>query len=225
MAKSASAPKSDSPAPVAAAAAAAPKVSKAAASAAPAAAAAAPKVSKAKDAKVAAPVVAAAPEVSAEASVADVAASAASTFTDAFAKLHNLSSTIASLRTELRTLERQFNREIRTANKANKRRKSSGQRAPSGFRKPTSISNELAEFLGKPVGTVLSRTDVTREVNAYIREHKLQDAENGRKINPDTKLKNLLKVKKGEELTYFNLQRYMSPHFAKSVKEPVAASA
>ena len=62
----------------------------------------------------------------------------------------------------------------------------------------------------------MARTEVTREINAYIREHKLQDKDNGRKIIPDKKLTGLLKIKKGEELTYFNLQKYMSPHFAKA---------
>jgi chromatin remodeling complex protein RSC6 len=57
---------------------------------------------------------------------------------------------------------------------------------------------------------------VTREVNAYIRAQKLQDKDNGRKINPDAKLLKLLKLKKGDELTYFNLQKYMAVHFAKS---------
>jgi chromatin remodeling complex protein RSC6 len=68
---------------------------------------------------------------------------------------------------------------------------------------------------------------VTREINAYIRTNNLQDKENGRRINPDSKLKSLLKLKKGEELTYFNLQRYMSPHFAtaKSTAAAVAISA
>ena len=61
----------------------------------------------------------------------------------------------------------------------------------------------------------MARTEVTREINGYIRQHSLQDKDNGRKINPDTKLRTLLKIKKNDELTYFNLQRYMSPHFAK----------
>jgi upstream activation factor subunit UAF30 len=113
-------------------------------------------------------------------------------------------------------LKRQHARELRAANKANKRRKTNANRAPSGFVKPTLISNELAAFLGKPEGSVLARTEVTREVNAYIRTQKLQDKDNGRKINPDAKLLKLLKLKKGEELTYFNLQKYMAAHFAKS---------
>ena len=62
----------------------------------------------------------------------------------------------------------------------------------------------------------MARTDVTKEINAYIRAHKLQDPENGRKINPDKKLAALLRIGKSDELTYFNLQRYMSPHFIKA---------
>ena len=84
--------------------------------------------------------------------------------------------------------------------------------------KPTLISNELAAFLGKPTGTEMARTEVTREINSYIRANSLQDKDNGRKINPDKKLTTLLKLKKTDELTYFNLQRYMSPHFAKASK-------
>ena len=62
----------------------------------------------------------------------------------------------------------------------------------------------------------MAHTEVTREINGYIRQHSLQDKDNGRKINPDKALASLLKIKNGEELTYFNLQRYMSPHFAKA---------
>ena len=128
----------------------------------------------------------------------------------------------ATLRSELRALERHAVREIRTAQKASaKKRRKVGNRAPSGFVKPTLISKELSDFLGKSDGAEMARTEVTREINAYIRNNNLQDKENGRRINPDAKLKSLLKLKKGEELTYFNLQRYMSPHFATASK-PVA---
>ena len=66
----------------------------------------------------------------------------------------------------------------------------------------------------------MARTDVTREINKYIRAHDLQDKENGRKINPDEPLRNLLKLTSETDvvLTYFNLQRYMGPHFPKSAK-------
>lgn len=138
-------------------------------------------------------------------------------FTEFMAKLQAVSAQMSSLRTEFRGLERQVSRDLKAAAKITaKRKKKSGNRAPSGFVKPTLISNELAAFLGKPQGTEMARTEVTREINAYIQQHKLQNPENRRKILPDTKLKSLLKIKKGEELTYFNLQKYMSPHFAKA---------
>ena len=150
--------------------------------------------------------------------------SLSSLFSEFGSKLHTLSSGLSSLRSDFRTLERNVAREMRAAQKASKRKRKTGNRAPSGFVKPTLISKELAEFLGKPVGTELARTEVTREINAYIRTHNLQDKENGRKINPDSKLKSLLQVKKGEELTYFNLQQYMSRHFAKAAGSAVAAA-
>jgi chromatin remodeling complex protein RSC6 len=144
-----------------------------------------------------------------------------SLFSEFGSKLQTLSSGLSTLRSDFRTLERHVAREMRAAQKISKRKRKSGNRAPSGFVKPTLISKELATFLGKPVGSEWARTEVTREINAYIRTHSLQDKENGRKINPDAKLRSLLQLKKDEELTYFNLQKYMSPHFAKAT--PVAA--
>jgi upstream activation factor subunit UAF30 len=142
------------------------------------------------------------------------------------AKLQQLGVLISSLKAEYRTLEKKWTREIKTAQKqSSKRKRKAGNRAPSGFVKPTKISDELASFLGKEKGTEMARTDVTREINTYIRAHKLQDKDNGRKINPDTKLATLLKLKKTDELTYFNLQKYMSPHFAKAIKVEATATA
>lgn len=138
-------------------------------------------------------------------------------FGEFMAKLQAVSSQFSALRTEFRGLERQVSRDLKAAAKVSaKRKRKTGNRAPSGFVKPTLISNELASFLGKPEGTEMARTEVTREINSYIREHKLQDKDNGRKIIADKKLTGLLKLKKDDELTYFNLQKYMSPHFAKA---------
>jgi chromatin remodeling complex protein RSC6 len=207
-----------------------------ASSAAPAAAAApAAKVAKPKAASkasseaaaAAAPAVApATPVVEGEAAAAEVEGSvSAALYVSVLSKLQGAQSLITSIRSEVNELKRQHARELRVANKANKRRKTNANRAPSGFVKPTLISNELAAFLGRPEGSVLARTEVTREVNAYIRTQKLQDKDNGRKINPDAKLLKLLKLKKGEELTYFNLQKFMAAHFAKTVPAAAAGAA
>ena len=139
------------------------------------------------------------------------------TFSGFLQKLQGLASQMNVLKTEFRALEKKAVRELKAAQKVNaKRKRKSGNRSPSGFVKPTLISDELAKFLQKPSGTEMARTEVTREINTYIRAHNLQDKTNGRKINPDQQLAALLKIQSGDELTYFNLQRYMSPHFAKA---------
>ena len=180
-----------------------------------------PKVPKTET--VSAPVVTETVAVADSADATDAADLAAQS-TEFLAKLNQLGSLLASLKTEYRSLEKKWSREIKTAQKSQaKRKRKSGNRQPSGFVKPTKISDELAKFLEKPAGTEMARTDVTREINKYIRSHNLQDKENGRKINPDAKLQTLLKLKKTDELTYFNLQRYMSPHFSKAEKAATTA--
>jgi chromatin remodeling complex protein RSC6 len=130
---------------------------------------------------------------------------------------------LASLKKDLAALDKQIIRDLRvSAKKSGKRSTPKGDRQPSGFVKPAKITAELATFLGKPVDTMMARTEVTKEVNAYIREHKLQDPTNGRIIVPDAKLNGLLKVSKDDQLTYFNLQRYMKVHFIPSAPAPTA---
>ena len=147
-------------------------------------------------------------------------------FTELLGQLTSLRSQLTTITGVVRSLQKRTDRELKLAQKAGRRRaRKSGNRAPSGFVKPTLISLELANFLGKDQGTEMARTAVTREINSYIRAHKLQDPKNGRRILPDTKLRKLLKVGKADELTYFNLQRYMSPHFAKANQPFPAANA
>jgi len=190
---------------------------------------------KPKAVKAEAPVVETAPTTSGETApttsgevapvVADAEAPLAEQSVEFLAKLQQLGALINSIKSEYKALEKKWTREVKTAQKlSSKRKRKAGNRAPSGFVKPTKISDELASFLGKEKGSEMARTDVTREINTYIRAHKLQDAANGRKINPDKKLATLLKLKTTDELTYFNLQRYMSPHFAKASKEVVVVA-
>ncbi|GAG15471.1 unnamed protein product, partial [marine sediment metagenome] len=139
------------------------------------------KVTK-KVAAVAAPVVAA--PVVAEPVVAAPAEVAVPTLGDSFAELlghlQSLRSNLTKVTGQVRALQKRADRELKNAQKLSKKRsKRTGNRAPSGFVKPTKISMELANFLGKPKGTEMARTEVTREINGYIRAHNLQDPKNG----------------------------------------------
>ena len=139
-------------------------------------------------------------------------------FTDFIGRFQSMITQFSILKTELRNLEKATSKQLKIAQKLNNKKRRKGSRAPSGFVRPSLISEELATFLGKPAGSEMARTDVTREINKYIRANSLQDKENGRKIIPDKPLKTLLKLEDSVELTYFNLQKYMGPHFPKVVK-------
>ena len=141
-----------------------------------------------------------------------------------YTKLAESHQIISSLKADFRALEKFYLREIKTAQKqSSKRKRKAGNRAPSGFVKPTRISDDLAAFLEKPIGSEMARTEVTREINKYIRTNNLQDKENGRKIIPDKKLSTLLVLTPEDHLTYFNLQRYMSKHFARATRDVTTA--
>lgn len=183
------------------------------------------KETKPRAKKEAAPVVVA-PVVDAENVVvaeSSVDTSIADGFTEFIVKFGGMVSQFGALKTELKQLERKVAKQLKVVEKIQNKKKRKGTRAPSGFVKPSPISDELATFLGKAPGTEMARTDVTREINKYIRGNELQDKENGRIIKADAALKALLKLDDADPsvvLTYFNLQKYMSPHFP---KQPPAA--
>ena len=133
----------------------------------------------------------------------------------------------SSITTDLRKLQKNMARHVKENSRKNKKRKTASgdkpKRPPSGFAKPALISPELCSFLGQPEGTEMARTEVTKHLTSYIKEHNLQDQANKRKIIPDAALKKLLNVKASDELTYFNLQKYMKVHFPKSVAAAAAA--
>ena len=204
------------PAPVAAAPAPAATKEKAAAEKkprAPKAAAVAPVAPV-----VAAPVVAAATTESA--AVAEVPAT---TLDDdlkvVLGRLTGLREVVSTMITEVKKLEKRVHREIKDARKRRRRVKVEGEegakpRGPSIFEIPTKVTEELCVFLGKPKGTLISRSNVTREINNYVKEKNLK---NKHDIKPDAALKKLLRLTDADNLTYFNLQRYLNTHY---VKEP-----
>ena len=118
----------------------------------------------------------------------------------------------------VKNIEKNVKKEIKSIKKDNvKKEKIKNKRAPSGFAKPTRVTKELCEFLNKPEGSELARTEVTKALVNYIKEHKLinLDTNSKSKIVPDEKLKQLLGIQEQElnDLTYFSIQKYMNKHF------------
>jgi chromatin remodeling complex protein RSC6 len=205
------------PAPVVAAPAAA-AVAKA--KAAPAAKKAAAPAAAPVVAPVAAPVVAA-PVEAAEAATASVQDDVKAMLTQA----NTVRETVGALVAELKRLEKRVARLQKEADKRRRRSKKPVEgeevkpRKPSIFELPTPLSNDLCSFLGRANGSLESRSNVTKAITTYVKAHELKEKHT---IKPDAKLKALLGVKDGEVLTYFNLQRYLNPHYLKVDKTVVA---
>jgi chromatin remodeling complex protein RSC6 len=176
------------------------------------------KKAKAVVAPTPAPVVEAPVVTEAPATEAPVDASTlASKLNDFGSKIQQVTTILSSMKADYKLLEKSVSRELKAASKSKKSKKaSSGNRQPSGFVKPSVISDELIKFLGKEAGTMMSRVEVSKGINAYITANNLKDKTSGRQINPDAKLATLLKIGKDEVLTYFNLQKYLKIHFIKA---------
>ena len=128
--------------------------------------------------------------------------------------LGGLKQQITRLQNNLRGLERSVNRKVTVYEKEEAKRNMKKGRKLSGFAVPSQITGELCEFMGVAQGTKIARTEVTQYIIEYIRENKLQEKENRKKILPDVKLKKLLDSS-SDEINYFNIQRYMNKHFIK----------
>jgi chromatin remodeling complex protein RSC6 len=121
-----------------------------------------------------------------------------------------------------RVARKDFAKQVKKAEQGGKKRrvKADGESTHSNsvFLQPSKISSELAVFCGVEPGTMLSRTDCTRKIAAYIKEHDLQNPDNRREILSDATLIKLFALTSEDKLNYFNLQRYIKPHFIKEIK-------
>ena len=179
----------------------------------------------------AAPVKAAAPAKAADASsvAATATETAATTETPAVAsheELETLANELIKMAKRVlevsRAAKKEFAKQVKKAEQGGKKRrvKADGESTHSNsvFLQPSKISPALAKFCGVAADQMLSRTDATRKIAAYIKEHNLQNPDNRREILSDATLTSLFALTKEDKLNYFNLQRYIKPHFIKEVK-------
>ena len=132
-------------------------------------------------------------------------------------KVADLTSTLRELQTHLKSVQKELVKLVKANVKKSKSRASTGgKKTPSGFAKPTKLSDALCDFLAIPHGSELARTEVTRKINAYIKEEKLQDEKDKRIIHPDAKLATVLEYKDGDVVNFFNLQRSLKNCFIKA---------
>ena len=139
----------------------------------------------------------------------------AAEFTHLLGQLKTLQTTLKELTLYTAKLEKRVAKDQRAVQKRvnGKRRRTNPNASPSGFSKPGPVSAELAKFLKLGKGELIARTEVTKRINSYCKEHGLQGKEDKRVLKPDKTLKTLLRLGPKDELTFFNLQKYMKVHF------------
>jgi chromatin remodeling complex protein RSC6 len=139
-------------------------------------------------------------------------------------KISSVQIEMKSIQQTLKLLVKEYEKQKKIIAKVQKKR-DNAKKSPSGFAKPCKISNELCKFVGIPDGSERSRTDITRFINAYVKEKNLNNPENRREFFPDDKLRAILNVDEKEKVTYFILQRLIAHHFPLSINKQNALAA
>ena len=139
-------------------------------------------------------------------------------FESLITQLNAVKSNISGIQQNIKHLEKTVKKQMKGLKREVTKTKNKGNRQPSGFAKPSKVTKELCEFMNKAEGSEIARTEVTRALVAYIKENKLENTSNSKIISPDNKLKILLGLHDDQELTYFNIQKYMNKHFVKNAE-------
>ena len=142
-----------------------------------------------------------------------------SQFEDLISQLTTMKSQITVIQQNIKQLEKNVKKQMKGLKKEVVKTKNKGNRQPSGFAKPSKVTKELCEFMNKEEGSEIARTEVTRALVAYIKQNKLENTSNSKLISPDNKLKLLLGLDDNQEVTYFNIQKYMNKHFVKNISQ------
>lgn len=147
--------------------------------------------------------------------------------------IETLAKTSKSLTLEMKALTKDVNKLRVSKSASGKKQKQKRVVDPDtphkmgALEKPVPITEELSDFLGLTRGEMYSRQVITKSINKYVKDNDLQNPENRRYILLESeaglKLKALLRDP-DQPLTFFNIQRYLKPHYPKSESETESKS-
>jgi len=125
---------------------------------------------------------------------------------------------IGTVRTVLKDSDKQSKELEKLRNKRTRvKTERSADALPSGITKPVAITDELAKFLGVAPGTLVPRNEVTKGVSGYVKKNDISDPTNKQKFvlddRPAAKVLRTLLGNPTEDVTYFNLQKYLKHHY------------
>ena len=128
--------------------------------------------------------------------------------------LENIQTEIAALRNDIKNLAKLV-RKVKSTQEDPDGEKAKKRAENNGFNRKQEITPKLREFLGLAGDELISRSEVTKFINKYITEKGLKHPDNGRQIILYDKLRALLSPPADVQVTYLNLQKYLSPHYVK----------
>ena len=130
--------------------------------------------------------------------------------------LESITTELAAIRSELKSLTKLV-RKVKAKQDDPDGEKAKKRAENNGFNRKQKVSDKLRAFLGLKKSELISRSEVTKAINKYITDKGLKHPDNGRVLVMDDKLKNLLEP--GDtQVTYLNLQKFLSPHYIKEDK-------
>ena len=132
--------------------------------------------------------------------------------------LETIQTEIAAIRNDIKNLTKLI-RKVKNTQEDPDGEKAKARAANNGFNRKQDVTPKLREFLGLPADELISRYEVTKFINKYITDKGLKHPDNGRQIILDDKLRDLLAPPADVQVTYLNLQKYLSPHYIKKEEE------
>jgi chromatin remodeling complex protein RSC6 len=132
--------------------------------------------------------------------------------------LETIQTELAALRNDIKNLTKLI-RKVKNTQEDPDGEKARARAANNGFNRKQDVTPKLREFLGLPADELISRSEVTKFINKYITDKGLKHPDNGRQIILDDKLRDLLAPPADVQVTYLNLQKYLSPHYIKKEEE------
>jgi upstream activation factor subunit UAF30 len=140
------------------------------------------------------------------------------------ADLTQITADIADIKSSIKSLAKLL-RKLRTSQDDPDGEKAKTRASNNGFNRPLEVTPKLRAFLALADDELISRSEVTRRINAYVTSNNLKHPDNGRVIILDEKLTDLLEPPAGLQITFLNIQKYLSPHYVKADKKAAPANA
>lgn len=142
----------------------------------------------------------------------------------AMATMDSLMTELTALRAEIKSLTK-IVRKVRSHQEDPTGEKAAARSKSNGFNRDVEVDADLRAFLGLADEELISRSQVTKRINAYVKDNNLKHPENGRVIIMDDKLRALLNPPEDVQVTFLNLQKYLSPHYVKKTPAPTETPA